>query len=73
MCAREEMNILIILIIIIIIMVIHLVLSVKVRGDVRPYFKLWENNNIFECSQPEGYVHGLEQLRLTREDINNAW
>ena len=40
MCAREEMIILIILIIIIIIMVIHLVLSVKVRGDVRPYFKL---------------------------------
>ena len=39
MCAREEMIILIILIIIII-MVIHLVLSVKVRGDVRPYFKL---------------------------------
>ena len=38
MCAREEMIILIILIIIIIIMAIHLVLSVKVRGDVRPYF-----------------------------------
>ena len=38
MCAREEMIIVIILIIIIIIMVIHLVLSVKVRGDVRPYF-----------------------------------
>ena len=37
MCAREEMIIVIILIIIII-MVIHLVLSVKVRGDVRPYF-----------------------------------
>ena len=38
MCAREEMILVIILIIIIIIMVIHLVLSVKVRGDVRPYF-----------------------------------